>query len=193
MCGRYYVDDDTAREIEKVIRDLDKKLVMERKTDIHPSDKAVVINLQKEQLSAELMRWGFPGYQGKGLLINARTETILEKPTFRESVLNRRCIIPAKGFYEWNQKKEKNVFYHEYRPVLWMAGCFREIQGEKRFVILTTQANASVACVHHRMPLILDTADIENWIEDDQFVEYYLRKVPVQLARLTSYEQLSLF
>lgn len=193
MCGRYYVDDDTAREIEKVIRDLDKKLLAERRTDIHPSETALVINHKEEKLSAELMRWGFPRYQGKGLLINARTESVLERPTFRESVLKRRCIIPAKGFYEWNQKKEKNTFYHKQMPVLWMAGCFREIQGENRFVILTTQANASVACVHDRMPLILETKDIEHWIWDEQFVEYYLRKIPVQLARQTPYEQLSLF
>lgn len=193
MCGRYYVDDDTAREIEKIVRDLDKKLLSEGKKDIHPSETALVISHNEETLSAERMRWGFPGYQGKGLLINARAEGVLDKPTFRDSILKRRCIIPARGFYEWNRKKEKNAFYHDQLSVLWMAGCFRKVQDENRFVILTTNANASVSDVHDRMPLILDTRDLENWIWDDQFVEYYLRKEPVQLVRQTVYEQMSLF
>lgn len=193
MCGRYYVDDDTAREIEKVVCDLDKKLLAEGKRDIHPSEEAPIINHGKDKLSVEIMRWGFPAYQGKGLHINARTETVLERPTFKDSVMKRRCIIPAKGFYEWNQKKEQNTFFHENASVLWMAGCYREFEGEKRFVILTTQANDSVACVHDRMPLILDLGDIDNWIWDEQFVKYYLHKVPMQLARYTGYEQLSFF
>lgn len=145
MCGRYYVDDDTAREVEKIVRDLDKKMLAEKKRDIHPSEEALVINSGKDKLSAGIMRWGFPRYQGKGLHINARTETVLERPTFKDSIMKRRCIIPAKGFYEWNQNKEKNIFFHENVSILWMAGCYREFEGEKRFVILTTQANASVA------------------------------------------------
>ena len=54
-------------------------------------------------LMAEEMSWGFPQYQKKGLLINARAETALERKMFRDSVLHRRCIIPAKQFYEWDQ------------------------------------------------------------------------------------------
>lgn len=64
MCGRYYVDDETAREIEKVVRDLDKKLKIERAMDVRPTDAAIVLNNQAEQLGAEKMKWGFPGYQG---------------------------------------------------------------------------------------------------------------------------------
>ena len=57
--------------------------------------------------AAEQMLWGFPRFDGKGLLINARAENALERKTFRESVRHRRCVIPAKGFYEWNRDKEK--------------------------------------------------------------------------------------
>ena len=53
------------------------------------------------------MGWGFPRFDGRGLLINARAETAAERRTFRECVLHRRCVIPAKGFWEWNKFKEK--------------------------------------------------------------------------------------
>jgi putative SOS response-associated peptidase YedK len=74
-----------------------------------------------------------------------------------------------------------------------MAGCFQSFQGEERFVILTTQANASVSPVHHRMPLVLEKNEIENWIFDDQSVEFILHKTPPELMRRTEYEQLQLF
>ena len=64
---------------------------------------------------AEEMSWGFPQYQKKGLLINARAETALERKMFRDSVLHRRCIIPAKQFYEWDQGRlgyMKTVFWN---------------------------------------------------------------------------------
>ena len=65
MCGRYYVDDDTAREIEKVVREVDEKLRRERRGDIYPSQSATVITGRKPHLLAEEMSWGFPQYQKK--------------------------------------------------------------------------------------------------------------------------------
>lgn len=192
MCGRYYVDDETAREIEKIVRELDKKLQIERAGDIRPSDAALVLSQREHHLTAEQMNWGFPGFQGKGLLINARAEGVLEKKTFRESVLHRRCVIPAKGFYEWNQGKEKFHFERK-EPVLFMAGCFNQFQGQNRFVILTTEANVSVSMVHERMPLVLESKEIKDWVLDDQAVEFLLHKTPVLLNRKSDYEQMSLF
>ena len=61
-------------------------------------------------MAARQMQWGFPRFQGKGLLINARVEAILDKKTFRDSVLHRRCVIPARHFYEWSKNKEKYTF-----------------------------------------------------------------------------------
>lgn len=96
-------------------------------------------------------------------MINARSESVLEKRIFQESVRHRRCVIPAKGFYEWNVKKEKYQFERlDQEAVLFMAGCFQRFQEEEWFVILTTQANASVSLVHHRMPLVLEKNEIEN-------------------------------
>lgn len=192
MCGRYYVDDETAREIEKIVRNLDKKMQIERAGDIRPSEKALVLSQKEQHLIPEQMNWGFPGFQGKGLLINARAEGVLEKKTFRDSVLHRRCVIPAKGFYEWNQRKEKFSFERN-EPVLFMAGCFNQFQNQNRFVILTTEANASMSMVHDRMPLILEPKEVEDWVLDDYAVEFLLHKTPVLLNRKSDYEQMRLF
>ena len=128
---------------------------------------------QKEPLALDLvtpnapafelkeMHWGFPQYQKKGLLINARAETALERRTFCDSVRHRRCIIPAKHFYEWDSDKNKVTFFREDRPILFMAGFYNWFQNEECFMILTTQANASVSPVHNRMPVVLDESKLE--------------------------------
>ena len=193
MCGRYYVDDETAREIEKLVRDLDRKLQIERTGDVFPAQNATIIKGQEHHLAAEQMRWGFPGFEKGKLLINARAETALERPTFRESVQDRRCIIPARGFYEWNKSKEKFTFERKETPVLFMAGCYNRYEGQERFVILTTDANSSVAPVHNRMPLILEQEELKDWVLDDGATEYLLHKTPVLLEAHAEYEQMRLF
>lgn len=193
MCGRYYVDDETAREIEKLVRDLDRRLKMERTGDVFPSQNAMILKGEGNHLAAEQMRWGFPGFEKGKLLINARAETALERPTFRESVQDRRCIIPARGFYEWNKSKEKFIFERKDEPVLFMAGCYNRYEGQERFVILTTDANPSVASVHNRMPLILEPEELKDWVLDDQATESLLHKTPVLLEQRTEYEQMRLF
>ena len=193
MCGRYYVDDETAREIEKLVRDLDRRLKMERTGDVFPSQNAIILKGEGNHLAAEQMRWGFPGFEKGKLLINARAETALERPTFRESVQDRRCIIPARGFYEWNKSKEKFTFERKETPVLFMAGCYNRYEGQERFVILTTDANSSVAPVHNRMPLILEPEELGDWVLDDQATESLLHKTPVLLEQRAEYEQMRLF
>lgn len=193
MCGRYYVDFTIAEEIDKLAPDWDRKLIAGARKDIHPSEETLVLIRQGNEAAVDTMRWGFPGYQGKGLIINARAEGVMERITFRESVLHRRCIIPARGFYEWNKAKEKSTFYRKDSPVVWMAGCYKEYQGENRFVIVTTQANASVAGVHDRMPLILDQTEAQMWLLEDPSVEFLLHKTPPLLEREQEYEQMSLF
>lgn len=108
MCGRYYVDDDTAREIEKLVRQVDEK--MRKKSaackveivakDIHPTDTALILALSGSGPECLWQRWGFPGFQKGRVIFNARCESVLEKPMFREAVRHRRAVIPAAGFYE---------------------------------------------------------------------------------------------
>ncbi|MDO5345763.1 MAG: SOS response-associated peptidase [Lachnospiraceae bacterium] len=193
MCGRYYVDDGTAREIEKVVRKVEAGLLFQKAGDVYPSQAAPVLTGRSGELTVELMNWGFPRYQSKGLLINARAETVLERKTFRESVLHRRCIIPAGHFYEWDAQKEKVQFQREDDPVLYMAGFYNRFQDMDRFMIITTQANASVAPVHERMPLVLEQSELEAWVYDDAFLSFALTKEPAQLRPYREFEQQSLF
>lgn len=188
MCGRYYVDDDIVKEIRRIAKPAAMDFTS-GKTDIYPSQEAVVLVGSGGALAAVPMRWGFPQYNGKGLLINARAETALEKPAFRDSLLRRRCVIPAGGFYEWNKAKEKVDFYKNGVPILYMAGFYDVFQGVRRFVILTTSANASVAPVHDRMPLLLEEAELKDWIYDESFMRQTLHKTPLILDRRQEYEQ----
>lgn len=194
MCGRYYIDDATAREIEKMVRNIDKKIMESCRGDICPSEQAFVLSQKNDELTGERMYWGLPGFEKHQLLINARAEGISEKKTFRNMIRNQRCVIPAKGFYEWNAQKEKFKFERtqENTPI-YMAGIFEQFYNEKRFVIITTQANTSVASIHQRMPLILDEKEVENWIFDWHVAEFLLQKIPAMMQRYTDYEQMRLF
>ncbi len=184
MCGRYYVDDDTARQVRDMVRNKEHKV---QTGDVRPSEPATVLSCSGSDLLAEEQTWGFLGCQGK-LLINARAETITERPAFRDSFRSSRCVIPAKGFYEWSPKKEKYSFEDSEGP-LFLAGCMN--QG--RFVIITTAANASVSPVHERMPLLIRGEEIKDWITDDGCAAMILARIPQQLCGRTDYHQLSLF
>ena len=193
MCGRYYVDDDTAKEIEKMLREVDGKLKKERRGDICNTDSPEYIIGKNLHRTGEEMIWGFPQYQKKGLLINARAETVLQRKMFRESVLHRRCMIPARSFYEWDPDRNKVTFQSENQSILYMAGFYNRFREEDRFIILTAEANASVKPVHHRMPLLLERKEVEDWIYDDTFLEFALHKTQPKLRRMQEYEQISLF
>lgn len=110
MCGRYYVDRETERAVEKMTRKKDAGGKTGQGRDVSPSQTAVVLIGRKGIIESGEMLWGFPRSQGSGLLINARAESVLERPTSRESALHRRCVIPASHFYEWNAAKEKVTF-----------------------------------------------------------------------------------
>ena len=117
MCGRYYVTDDMVKELRKIIKQIDLEISSGRK-DVYPSQATVALANRDHTLTAVPMQWGFPHHTGKGLIINARSETALEKPIFRDSLLQRRCVIPAGGFYEWSRLKEKVDFYRAGIPIL---------------------------------------------------------------------------
>lgn len=200
MCGRYYVNDETAREIEAVIRQADQKLSNKifgnssfLAREIHPTDIAPVIVPNGQKLSCRTQRWGFSGFTDKQVIFNARSESVLEKRMFRESTLHRRIVVPASWFYEWNQRKEKNIFSSKEQPVIFMAGIYNYDQEEERFVILTTAANESMKPVHDRMPLILEKEEILPWIFNDKKAEQMLHKIPCLLERKTDFEQMTLF
>ncbi len=186
MCGRYYVDDSTERKVQELTHNSNVKLKI---GDVHPSETATILDLNGKELAAQDMEWGFPGYRGGGRLINARSETILDKDAFKDSVVSRRCVIPARKFYEWTPQKEQYQF-EEPGQTLFMAGCYNI---ENRFVIITTEANKSVRPVHERMPLLITEDEIERWLGDDQYMPVILRQTPALLEREAVSGQMSMF
>lgn len=188
MCGRYYIDDEAAREIVKLVNQIDENSRI-RVGDIHPTDPAPVIHAFKDRLEMSQMVWGFPNFTGKGVIFNGRSESAFNKPMFRDSVQNRRCVIPAAKFYEWDKSKNKITFFRSHNQLLFLAGFYHSYNKQNQFVILTTQANNSVADVHPRMPLILEREEMESWMFNKDSVKQILHKEPLLLERQSEYEQ----
>ena len=178
MCCRYYYE-DFERELRELIKaemvvelpDFTYKETAAR--DIAPSQNAVVIHSterrssrQNNILGVSEMVWGFSNPVKKGLIINARAETVREKKTFADSIEKRRCVIPASGFYEWDPYKARYRFTPPDDGLIFLAGFFRKEQGIPRFTILTTEANDSMIRIHDRMPVMIGREEIRPWIED---------------------------
>ncbi len=196
MCGRYYVDDETSREIKKIVEELDKKLgntsTKAKTGEIFPTNDAPILVAKGNKIEPDVLKWGFPNFKNKGVIINARSETAFEKPMFRTSLTSRRCIIPANGFYEWNANKDKIYFTPQTESIMYMAGIYNLYETEARFVILTTSANSSIEDVHDRMPLLLTENQIEEWVFDDMKTSTILKQTPYLLNRKSDFEQQTL-
>jgi len=140
---------------------------------------------------AAALKWGFPHWKNTGVIINARSETALEKNMFRKPLLESRCVIPSCGFFEWSRsgsgkKKDKYLLREPGEHILYMAGMvnkFRDANGAdySAFVILTTSANNSVSLIHDRMPVILTPDERDLWIGDDLFMEHALHRTGPEL------------
>ncbi len=126
------------------------------------------------------MRWGFiPHWYNAPndgpLLINARAETIAEKPAFKEASRHRRCLIPASGFYEWTRDEAGNrlpwYIYRRDRKPIAFAGIWQDWrQGDNVMstcAIVTTRANPVISAIHHRMPVIIDRSDFGLWLGEE--------------------------
>ncbi len=196
MCGRYYVDDETSREIKKIVEELDKRLgntsTKAKTGEIFPTNDAAILVAKGKKIEPDVLKWGFPNFKNKGVIINARSETAFEKPMFRTSLTSRRCIIPASGFFEWNSNKDKIYFTPKEEPIMYMAGIYNLYENEARFVILTTNANFSIEDVHDRMPLLLNENQIEEWVFDDMRTSTILKQTPYMLNRKSDFEQQTL-
>lgn len=190
MCGRYYIDEETAIELEQLVKDIDRKLNPNHyRGDIVPSVTAPVLTSHNNEMSVELLSWGFNRFDEKGLLINARAETIMEKTTFKECLNKRRCAVVASGFYEWDKSRNKFNFTQKESKLMLMAGLYNE---EKRFVIITTKANDSMSPIHDRMPLVLNQTDVRLWLNEEKETGNVLTKTPPLLDRYTDMEQMRL-
>lgn len=197
MCGRYYADEDTIRNIKSLVAEFDEEqLVKAAKGDIFPSEQGPVIaagSLHERKLAAGVMTWGFRR-PDRHLIINARAETAFSRPMFQESIQKRRCIIPAGHFYEWDTEKNKVAFYEKERHTLYMAGFYRKYEEVWHYIIITTQANDSAKDVHERMPLILTEDELIPWIYDTAAAKQLLKKVPpAVMADMTGVQERLIF
>ena len=197
MCGRYWIDKLSEEELKKTFpaEDLfDDGQNIETSRDIRPSDTAAVIAGSGRNLELENVRWGFPVRNGK-LLINARSESVFDRKMFRRGIRNSRAVVPAAGFYEWSPQKEICRFRQPETPLMYLAALIDFFEGERRFVIITTEANESVRKIHDRMPLIIGRNQLEDWILDDSMTQRILTQDQPALSRpgRDGYEQLSMF
>ena len=218
MCGRYFWTDDAEDAFEEDFPELAGEAYELRAGDYTPGMRAgdytpgmkalavigkgssVHVNSQAEnedrkssdaELGTELLQWGFPGFDKGKLLSNARAESVKDRPTFADSYAERRCVLPAAGFYEWDKKKEKVIFTVPESKILYLAGIYRPYGEEKRFVVLTREANASMAPVHDRMPLILSRAEVWPWVNGGSEADDILAKVLPLLKAERPYEQMT--
>lgn len=198
MCARYFKDEDYFDELSRItgreMEDSDRK--DQGRVDVHPSEEGIILEKDNRDeaeggILCRTVKWGFPCYDKKGLIINARAENIEERRSFAKGIINNRCIIPASGFYEWDDSREKVTFTLREKPLILFGGIYDSFQGEDRFVIITCDANASMAAVHDRMPLIVPEDRIDTWFSPD-FRELLKADMP-ELKADRKYHQMSLF
>ena len=203
MCGRYFFGDRTADEVEKELG-LRPGSVSPRLGDATPGMMLPGIVRSRSsagnsgaQSSAGLtdvqdLFWGLKGSDGK-LIINARAESAADKPMFSESIMRRRCLLPAAGFYEWDRDKTRFVFKRTDGKPMYLAGFYDLSANKDSFVILTTAANKSMEPVHDRMPVMIDAVNAQDYLTDAAAALNMLKEPMPELERSSDYEQLSLF
>lgn len=180
MCGRFTLTTpDLAALADLVTADMDPRLPDDHhpRYNIAPTASAVLLSLAQGRRRLGPGVWGLPGPGGAdrrpGGLINARVETAATLPTFREAFARGRCVVLADGFFEWTGPKDRRRplwFRRRDGGPLLMGGLYRDDSdhetGEvtRRFAILTTRANATLAPYHDRMPVLLELAGLERWL-----------------------------
>ncbi|NLZ54595.1 MAG: SOS response-associated peptidase [Thermoanaerobacteraceae bacterium] len=141
--------------------------------DFFPNKRApIIIDAGKRTL--QYAKWGFlHSHKGK-LIINARAESVMSKPMFKDSFLYRRCVIPANFFYEWKQEEGRKVKHKiglRNEQLISLGGIYKMTLDENSrkqatFVIITTEANEQLKTIHHRMPLIIRNDQLELWLNN---------------------------
>jgi putative SOS response-associated peptidase YedK len=188
MCGRYSLATPAQNDLRSRFM-LGEALEIRQRFNVAPGDDVVAVTTTKEgEPRGELLRWGLVPFWAKDVkvgykMINARAETVAEKPAFRDALKTRRCLIVADGFYEWQRvggtgsqtrKQPFHITRADGAPFAF-AGLWASWRGDgggddaeaiRSCTIITTEANAKVADIHDRMPVMLpDTAAEEAWLD----------------------------
>ena len=195
MCCRYWTDESP--ELRPIVEEMNRSPLMRKWQDkakvksygeIFPTDVVPVIAPNRSGLrSVYPMKWG---YSGKSLLMNARSETAAEKPTFRDDWARHRCIVPASWYFEWEHypgsdgKKhtgDKYMIHPKDCAVTWLCGLYRIENGLPVFVILTREPGETLRFLHDRMPLIMPDELVTEWIRPDRKAEELLPRALTDL------------
>lgn len=170
MCCRYSFSGDSPDErVKKIVSLMERDYPGQYKTgEIFPGDTTAAILGENGRLRHAPATFGFPGFKGGRLILNARSETAAEKPTFAECLRERRMILPADGFYEWShdENKIKYLFTLSEQLTLYLCGLYKVIDGRYHFVILTRPANESMLGIHDRMPVIVGADEVRAYLTD---------------------------
>ncbi len=178
MCGRYCIT-SAPEAIRALFRYPDRPNFPPR-YNVAPTQPVPVVRLMEGERRFALMRWGLiPSWvkdpKGFALLINARGETLNDKPAFRNAMKWRRCLFPADGFYEWKMEGGRRRSLHARRPgggPLTFAGLWETWTGPNgeevdTAAIVTTQANEEMAKLHHRAPVIVPPEQFDLWLSSE--------------------------
>ncbi|MCA8984058.1 MAG: SOS response-associated peptidase [Planctomycetaceae bacterium] len=165
MCGRYTLATDAEHLLVRfeAVGPLD----WEPRYNIAPSQQAPVIRLQGPIRRAELLRWGFVPSWAKDVrigynMINARSEEIAR--SYKSALKSRRCLIPASGWYEWRDKKPFHFHFPD-MELFAFAGLWETWRELTTFTLFTTSSVKTAAEYHDRMPVILNPADYDRWLD----------------------------
>lgn len=190
MCGRYYIaEDDQAEELRQIIDSINRKYngdgAVKTSGEIFPSETVPVIATSKAQkIMPFAMEWGYSTADGNRL-INARSETAAQKPTFMDGMLHRRCIIPASWYFEWNRNekgKPKYAIGIDQKNVIYMAGIYRFEHDRPVFSILTREPAESIRFIHNRMPVILPREAVRDWLNTSYKADEILRSAALNVS-----------
>ena len=169
MCGRYYIaEDDAAEELRQIIEAVNRRSTdVKTSGEVRPGDTVPVLaNSPTLQPGAYAMRWGYTLPDGK-LLFNARSETAADKALFQDGMAQRRCLIPATCYFEWEHRGKEKIKYAiapEGSQMLYLAGIYRKEGNRAACTILTREPAESIAFIHNRMPVILPAEAVRDWL-----------------------------
>ncbi len=186
MCGRFVLISNLSQITEEFnLKEMASSFVP--RGDIHPGEKTACIIAEKGKNQLAGFQWGFLPKWSKQtetskLLINARAETLIEKPTFKEAFQRRRCLIAADGFYEWSPAKKQFYFYMQNLKPFGLAGIYDKADTSPThkaaaFVIITTAPNNLIAPLHNRMPVIIPPHKQSMWLDNDNFEKSELQSL----------------
>ena len=175
MCGRYTWTATNGGKFKKLIKDPEqpeKPSYNRAPGQSHPS-----ISNQSGAIQWDNMLWGNPrsdSLPNSFFPINARSETVQEKPIFKDSYIERRCLIPADGWFEWQIIEDQKYPHHissEKNETFAFAGIWRNINQKKVFSILTRKAASNIFHIHHRAPLALTEDYWTEWLNEKKVEE----------------------